>query len=190
MFSSGACAMWMPKVFVFMRDTFQTLKAKYPWLTLPFYASIWTSITVNFGPWSSTTEHRDVLNAAGVPCAIIAMGNFDPVKGGHLVLFDYRYAIEFPSGSVAHIISSSMRHANTPVATHEHRASVVQHMSGGLSRFIDSGYVTLRSLAGTALEAALQAAAPSRRLEVLSRFSTTASVVEDRNFVNGMSTGH
>jgi hypothetical protein len=176
--------MWMPKVYAFMRSIFATLKARYPWISRPFLGAVWTSLTINFGRHSSSRDHRDALNAAGVPCAIIALGNFDPTKGGHLVLFDIGYVIEFPSGSVAHIISGCLRHGNTPVAAHEYRASIVQHMSGGFSRFIDAGYTTVKSLFGTALEKALEDAAPTRRQEVLARFSTMDTLLEDRASLN------
>jgi hypothetical protein len=88
------------------------------------------------------------------------LGHFDDTKGGHPVLLDFRVLVQFPAGSVVHILSSPMRHANTPVAEGKFRISVIQYMSDSLSRFMDAGYKCVKNLPKH-VAAALQALAPA-----------------------------
>ncbi|KAJ7310667.1 hypothetical protein DFH08DRAFT_718702, partial [Mycena albidolilacea] len=82
----------------------------------------------------------DVLNLAFGWCAIQALGDFDPTKGGHLVLWDLMLVIEFPPGTLILIPSATLSHANIPVQAGDTRVSFTQFISGGLFRYVDNGY--------------------------------------------------
>ncbi|KAJ7019274.1 hypothetical protein C8F04DRAFT_1276466 [Mycena alexandri] len=61
--------------------------------------SVFTTTTFNFGPITVTLPHIDFGNLAWGWCAVTALGNFDPDRGGHLVLWDLKLIIRFPPGS-------------------------------------------------------------------------------------------
>jgi hypothetical protein len=109
---------------------------KYSNLQCAFPGSIWVACSINMGPRSVLDDHMDVGNAPGVPCAITALGKFDPTKGRHLVLFDLKLIIQFPPSSTILIPSASLRHGNIRVQDSETRYSVFQYMADGLSRHL------------------------------------------------------
>jgi len=97
-----------------------SLFEKDPSLQKPFN-SVFTATTYNLGPQVVCFPHVDFANLPFGFCAITAIGNFDPSKGGHLVLWDCKLAIQFPPGSTALILSRvlSESHSNTRVTAHE-----------------------------------------------------------------------
>jgi hypothetical protein len=78
------------------------------------------------------------MNYGGGMCFITSIGNHDPKKGGHLILWELGLAIEFPSGATAAIPSAVITHSNLPVAKHEERVSFTQYAAGALLRWVDS----------------------------------------------------
>ncbi|KAJ7363032.1 hypothetical protein DFH08DRAFT_951238 [Mycena albidolilacea] len=56
-------------------------------------ASVFAAATFNFGPATVTLPHLDFTNLAWGWCAITALGNFNPDKGGHLILWDLKLII-------------------------------------------------------------------------------------------------
>jgi hypothetical protein len=98
-------------------------------------------MTVNFGPRTVSLPHRDFANLSWGWCSISALGNFDPQKGGHLVLWDLGLVIEFPSGSTIIIPSAMVRHSNTPINDGETRYSVAQYSASGLFRWVENGFM-------------------------------------------------
>lgn len=96
--------------------------------------------TFNFGPQTCCLDHRDSGNLPFGWCAITALGDFDPKRGGHLVLWDLKVVIEFPPGSTIFIPSASLRHSNTTIAKGETRYSFTQYSAGGLFRWVDQGF--------------------------------------------------
>lgn len=84
----------------------------YPRFEKPFTNSIFPTCTFNYGPHVMTLEH---INATNVPygfCAIFACRSYDPVEGGHLILFDLGLVVWFPPGSVILVPSGTMCHSN------------------------------------------------------------------------------
>ncbi|KAF9440288.1 hypothetical protein P691DRAFT_793758 [Macrolepiota fuliginosa MF-IS2] len=80
-------------------------------------------------------------NACMVP-HFLALGNFDPAQGGHLVLHNLRLVIEFPPSSTILLPSATLEHSNTPVHAHEARASITHYSSGGIFRHADNSFRT------------------------------------------------
>ncbi|KAJ7074447.1 hypothetical protein C8F01DRAFT_971638 [Mycena amicta] len=106
----------------------------------PAALSVFASLTLNLGPQTATLPHIDLLNLAWGLCFITALGVFDPILGGHLVLWDLRLIIEFPPGSTIAIPSALLRHSNTSLRPGEIRYSVTQFSAGGLFRYVDNGF--------------------------------------------------
>ncbi|KAJ7661215.1 hypothetical protein B0H14DRAFT_3102670 [Mycena olivaceomarginata] len=102
--------------------------------------SVFAAATFNFGPRTVTFPHLDFANLAWGWCAITALGDFDPNKGGHLILWDLKLIIRFPPGSTIIIPSALIRHSNTSIQLHEKRFSFTQYTAAGIFRFIDNGF--------------------------------------------------
>jgi hypothetical protein len=102
--------------------------------------SVFAAATFNFGPRTVTFPHLDFANLAWGWCAITALGDFDPDKGGHLILWDLKLIIRFPPGSTILIPSALIRHSNTSIQPHEKRFSFTQYTSAGIFRFVENGF--------------------------------------------------
>lgn len=108
-----------------------------------FAGSIFACASMNFGPRVRSFMHRDPLNLPFGWCAITALGDFDPTKGGHLILWDLKLAVEFPPASTILIPSATLTHSNTAICgSHESRLSFTQYSAGGLFRWVDNGCQT------------------------------------------------
>ncbi|KAJ7831090.1 hypothetical protein B0H13DRAFT_1915619 [Mycena leptocephala] len=129
-----------------LRDHNAALHRRHPDLRRPFGHSTFFCAAFNFGPNVWTFRHRDVLNLAFGWCAIQALGEFDPTKGGHLVLWDLNLVVEFPPGALILLPSATLAHSNVPVAPEEKRASFTQFSAGGIFRYVDNGFRTEEQL--------------------------------------------
>ncbi|KAJ7633329.1 hypothetical protein DFH06DRAFT_1004397 [Mycena polygramma] len=109
-------------------------------------ASVFAAATFNFGLSTVTLPHIDFANLAWGWCAITALGNFDPDKGGHLILWDLKLIIRFPPGSTLFIPSALLRHSNTSIQSNEKRFSFTQFTAAGIFRFVDNGFKTDRTI--------------------------------------------
>ena len=114
-----------------------------------FARSQFSCITFNFGPRVCTSVHTDAKNCPHSMCAITSAGQYDPSKGGHLVLHDLKMIIEFPPGSTFLVPSALLRHCNTPVGESETRYSVTQYSAGGIFRWLEYGRRTEKELRAT-----------------------------------------
>ncbi|KAJ7054565.1 hypothetical protein C8F01DRAFT_1221296 [Mycena amicta] len=108
-FASAMFAFWAPRLYGYYLGYNHKLNAR-----RPFPKSVFSAAAFNFGPNVWTFKHRDVLNLPFGWCAIQALGNFDPTKGGHLILWDLRLVIEFPPGALILIPSATLSHSNIP----------------------------------------------------------------------------
>jgi hypothetical protein len=114
----------------------------HPHLVWNFHNSVFAATTFNLGPATITFDHTDNGNFAIGMCSITALGNFNPVTGGHLVLFDLGLVIQFPPGATILIPSAILRHGNIPIAPLEKRLSFTQYVAGGLIRWVEYGFRT------------------------------------------------
>ncbi|KAL0572706.1 hypothetical protein V5O48_009257 [Marasmius crinis-equi] len=137
---SGLFVAWAPLLFLYYANTIAALLDSDSSLSRPFANSVFSAVTVNFGPNTITYPHRDLKNLAFGLCAITAFGNYDWTKGGHLVLFDLKLVIEFPPRTTIFIPSSVLCHANTTIQPEEERYSVVMFSAGGLFRWVEQGF--------------------------------------------------
>ena len=101
-------ATWAPDLYSYYVQHIRLLYAKYPHLRRNFLNSIFTCCTFNFGPHACSFDHTDPANLLFGWCDITALGPFDPIRSGHLVLWDLKIVIEFPPGSTIIIPSATL----------------------------------------------------------------------------------
>ncbi|KAF7970990.1 hypothetical protein HWV62_22491 [Athelia sp. TMB] len=137
---SSAFNTWAPKAHQYYRHRLGPLFTRHPHLRLNFKNSIFPCCTVNFGPRTCCYPHVDSNNLPFGWCAITALGDFDYKRGGHLILWDLKLAIEFPPGATILIPSACLRHSNARIQKGETRYSFTQYAAGGLFRWVDHGF--------------------------------------------------
>lgn len=154
----------------------------HPHLSPPFSNSVFPAATFNLGPNVVTLEHTDGGNLPQGWCAIYSSGNFDPRRGGHLILRDLKLLIEFPPGSVVLIPSGTLKHGNVSIQPNETRRSFTQYAAGGLFRWVYFGFRTAKELEVEDPERAAYAdeSAPRRWREALEMFSKVDCLHFDR----------
>ncbi|KII83425.1 hypothetical protein PLICRDRAFT_119504, partial [Plicaturopsis crispa FD-325 SS-3] len=190
-FASTAFALYAPRLFGFYRQQMDRLFEWSPSLAKAgrnslFPNSVFAATTINFGPNTVTDPHRDMGNLAWGWCAVTAMGQFDPRRGGHIVLWDLGLVIEFPPGSTILIPSAVVTHSNTPIQPGEKCFSFTQYTAAGLFRWVYNGFMSdgraTTDGAGhstlTAAQAAQRSADTQRRWrDGLAMFSTLDELV-------------
>lgn len=139
-FASSAFKSWAPNLHGHYAENLDDLLKAHPSLRRNFPNSVWAAATFNFGPKVVTKKHRDYANLPYGWCAVTALGDFDPTKGGHLVLWDLGLIIEFPPGSTILLPSAAISHSNTPISRTESRSSFAQYSAGGLFRWAAHGF--------------------------------------------------
>ncbi|KAL1657906.1 hypothetical protein GGF50DRAFT_121366 [Schizophyllum commune] len=174
-FQNGVVKTWAPDYHSFLRENRRSMRSQHPDLRYNFRNSVWSATTINYGPRTATLPHKDFSNLPWGWCPITALGNYDPKRGGHLVLWELRLVVEFPPGSTIIIPSSLITHSNTTVGPGETRFSVTQYTAGALVRWVDQGFQTKEAfLASLTPEgrAAEEVKAKSRYLRGLGMYST------------------
>ena len=111
-----------------------------------FERSVFGSYTLNMGPQTVAGKHRDRLNKLSGWCAITALGNFNDISGGHLVLWDLELVIRFPAGSTILIPSALLYHSNTSISNGENRYSFTQYTAGHLFQWVENGHKSRKEL--------------------------------------------
>ncbi|KAJ7026231.1 hypothetical protein C8F04DRAFT_1268407 [Mycena alexandri] len=121
-------------------------RAKHIRRNFPEHHSVFTTATFNFGPVTVTLPHIDFGNLAWGWCAVTALGNFNPDRGGHLVLWDLKLIIRFPPGSTILLPSVILRHSNLKIGPHETRFSFTQFTPAGIFRWVYNDFRTDRDI--------------------------------------------
>ena len=112
----------------------------YGFLILPFAASIFIAIAINYGPKTVCLGHRDRGNLSYGWCAVTGFGKFDYRKGGHLILWELKLVVEMPPGCTVFLPSAIIKHSNTSIGSEETRYSIAQYTAGGLFRWVSRGF--------------------------------------------------
>ncbi|KAF9489949.1 hypothetical protein BDN71DRAFT_1400715 [Pleurotus eryngii] len=97
------------------RNMMDRLTQSQPELVRNITNSDYAAFTINFGPSTVSIPHTDCANLAYGLCAVTALGNFNPDKGGHLILWDPHVVIRFPPGTTLLIPSALVQHSNVPI---------------------------------------------------------------------------
>ena len=121
------------------------LFSRHRYLQHTFPNSIFPACTFNVGPNAVTFEHVDNGNFAGGLCPITCGGAFDSKLGSHLILFNWKVFIEFPSASTIIIPSSLLGHRNTPIQPGEHHVSFTQYCARGLIWWVQHGFQSIKA---------------------------------------------
>ncbi|KAI9056573.1 hypothetical protein FKP32DRAFT_1586074, partial [Trametes sanguinea] len=145
-FGSSAMQLFAPKLHQYYESTLNAVCEHDPSLRPNFPRNAFAAATFNLGPETVTYRHRDHLNLPFGWCAVTALGDFDPVSGGHLVIWDLKMIFEFPPGSSILLPSALLVHSNLPIAPGERRYSFTQYSAGGLFRWAASGFRPMNSL--------------------------------------------
>ncbi|KAF9472050.1 hypothetical protein BDN70DRAFT_819202, partial [Pholiota conissans] len=181
--ASGSFATWAPKLYTYTENSFESVLDSDNTLHRNFENSVWASFAVNFGPRTVCRRHRDTSNLPFGWCGITALGDFDATRGGHLILWELKIAVEFPSGATALIPSAAVTHSNAPIARSETRLSFTQFTAGGLFRWADQGHQPTSHYMDklTAQEKAAELQRQEERCKLaLSLFSTLDDLKEDQ----------
>ncbi|KDQ05865.1 hypothetical protein BOTBODRAFT_122173, partial [Botryobasidium botryosum FD-172 SS1] len=101
---------------------------------------------VNLGRRTVCHAHRDFKNLAYGVCLDLALGKFDPAKGGHLVLHELRTAVELGAGDVLFFPSAVVTHENVGIQPGEVRYSMTAFSAGSLFQYRDQGFETKKAL--------------------------------------------
>ena len=166
---SGAFKLFAPNVHADYSRVLDRVQSADMQLSRPFPNSVFAAATFNCGRRVVTLPHTDHHNYAAGWCAVIALGNYNPTFGGHLVLWDLKVMIEFPPGAVIFLPSAILRHSNTAVCKEETRMSFTQFSPGGLWRWEECGFQTQAEFLQSGGQFRVDGSA--RWLKALGRFS-------------------
>lgn len=133
---AGSMRVFAPDLRSFTIKTLASVKASVPRLRYPYEDHPFAAVTFNIGPAACTKPHKDLMNLSWGWCAVTSLGRYDHTKGGHLVLWDLKLAVEFPPYSTIFIPSAILAHSNTAIGPTECRSSVTQYNSSGLFRWV------------------------------------------------------
>ncbi|KAJ4473241.1 hypothetical protein C8R41DRAFT_775790, partial [Lentinula lateritia] len=138
-FQSAALSTWFPCCYREALYRKRQLNQLRPKLLPNFDNSVYSCMTVNFGPQTWTYIHTDSKNDPCLPCAVTSGGNYSWKLGGHMVLWDFGIILEFPPGTTILLSSAFLRHSNIPVLKGETRVSVTQYSAGSIRRWLEYG---------------------------------------------------
>jgi hypothetical protein len=139
-------AAYFPKVHQFYSSKLDSLLQHSPFLQRIFEKSIFSAMTVNFGPTIITHPHTDLGNLAWGQCVVTSCREFNTDLGGHLVFWDLGLVVRFPPGSTILLPSAILLHSNIKIQEGETWYSVTQYTAGGLLRWVYNGFCSDKSL--------------------------------------------
>ncbi|EKM54027.1 uncharacterized protein PHACADRAFT_98316, partial [Phanerochaete carnosa HHB-10118-sp] len=176
----GVFAWYFPKLYREYVNNMRTLEKEHPYLHRNHPESVFAAASVNFGS-AAALEHADFGNMANGICPVWCGGSFDPTKGGHIILRQFKLIIECPPGSIVLVPSAALRDGNTAIASGESRVSLTQYSAGRLFRWVRYGYQTWDSLRkkGKA-RADAEVSRNTRWKKEIEAFSTIDGLHEDR----------
>ncbi|KAJ8083539.1 hypothetical protein PM082_009413 [Marasmius tenuissimus] len=130
-----------PKLERLYSNVKQMIRVDNPSLADPLPGCCFSACNLNLGR-AVTLRHTDFLNLLFGQCAVLALGEFDYRKGGHLVLWDLGLVIEFPPGSMILLPSALVEHSNVSIAADERRSSITFYSASGLFRWVTNGFMS------------------------------------------------
>ena len=139
-FLTGVLAHWAPELHMYYANTLDTLHTHDRSLKRIFLTSVFAASTYNLGPRTVCFKHTDFTNLPFSMCTVTALGDFNPKKGSHLILWECGLIIKFPPGSTILLPSATILHSNVTVDRDECRYSFTQYTAGGLFRWVENGF--------------------------------------------------
>ncbi|KAK1236161.1 hypothetical protein PQX77_000592 [Marasmius sp. AFHP31] len=132
---------YFPRLHALYSNILHQLRVDNSELEVTFEQCCFAALNVNFGS-AVTLRHTDYLNLLFGQCAVFPVGDYDYTKGGHLVLWDLKLAIQFPPGSVILLPSALLEHCNASISAAETRSSITFYSASGLFRWVTNGYMS------------------------------------------------
>ena len=136
---------WAPNLHEYYNTMLNDLCAHNSSVTRPFDQSAFA--VTQFIPDTASTalEEEGTPDPEPTPtwCAHVALGNYDPTMGGHVVLWDLKVLVEFPPGCVVLLPSTTLL-PERPITTTlgevgELRRSFTQFTPRELLRWVERG---------------------------------------------------
>lgn len=180
--TSEALATYSPLPYHHLRRAMEELSKEDPTIQPLFPGSVYPTACANLGPRTCCRWHHDVNHYPGLPCWILALGDYDYKLGGHLVVPQLRLYIEFPPGASILLSSAGLKHGNTPIQDGELRYSFTQYCPGGLMRWVAYGCAPAGDFTD-AERVDMDERAGEGWKQQLARFSTPATLLRDRKWV-------
>lgn len=140
-FNLGLFETFNPRAFADCNDCLDDIERHHS-LKRNFAKTAFAATTLNLGQQSVSVDHVDIGNSHRTFCALTALSDHDPTRGGHLVLWDLGLMIQFPPGATILLPSSLLRHSNTTIQQRETRYCFIQYFAGGLFRWVENGFCT------------------------------------------------
>lgn len=171
------------KTYVEYKETLSEHLAQYPHLRPTSPKTVFAATTINFGTHVITPPHLDASNLAHGWCSDTALGDYDPNKGGHLILWPFKLAIRFPPGSTILFPSALITHSNIPILQHEQRRSIVQYSASGLFRWRYNGWCSDKDFIAKSSKAELLKRKEEQRdrwMNSLQNFTKWSNLLEGR----------
>lgn len=131
---------YAPDLHSFCKARLAELEKRDPQLQRPFKDAAFGAMSFNFGSDPCAVPHKDFKHLGFGWCSITSLGEFDATRGGHLVLWDFDIAIEFPPHSTVLIPSAILEHSNTAIQDGENRTSITQYNPAGIFEWIAYGF--------------------------------------------------
>jgi hypothetical protein len=119
-FQSNVFAAYAPRVYEFYSSNLNILLNQSPFLRQNFQRSVFSAMTINFGPVTVTKPHTDPGNLSWGQCVITSLGEFNADLGGHLALWHLGLVIRFPPGSSILIPSAILLHTTLTIDLHDY----------------------------------------------------------------------
>ncbi|KAK1234648.1 hypothetical protein PQX77_002151 [Marasmius sp. AFHP31] len=140
-YANHGMKVYYPKLETLYSNVKEKLRVDNPQLVDPLPGCCFSACNLNLGR-AVTLRHTDFLNLLFGQCAVLALGDFDYKKGGHLVLWDLGLVIEFPPGAMILLPSALIEHSNVSIAGDERRSSITFYSASGLFRWVTNGYMS------------------------------------------------
>ncbi|KAL0070404.1 hypothetical protein AAF712_002235 [Marasmius tenuissimus] len=140
-YANHGMKVYYPKLERLYTNVKDKLRVDNPSLSDPLPGCCFSACNLNLGR-AVTLRHTDFLNLLFGQCAVLALGDFEYKKGGHLVLWDLGLVIEFPPGAMILLPSALLEHSNVSIAGDERRSSITFYSASGLFRWVTNGYMS------------------------------------------------
>lgn len=131
---------YFPKLYEYYENSLEACCTLVPDCTRPAGDLPFAGFTLNVGRQCICEIHVDGCNLAGRVCLVAPFGEFDHLKGGHLILHELRIIVSLPSGSMIFFPSGLISHENIPISVHESRRAFTAFSPSAMFQWIDSGF--------------------------------------------------
>ncbi|KAJ7666210.1 hypothetical protein DFH06DRAFT_1322829 [Mycena polygramma] len=109
-----------------------------PSVLYPTDSSVYSAATFEFGGPHYRASPSAAQGEPGTWNVLTALGTFQPMHGGHLIVWDLGLVTNFPAGTTI-LIPACLRYSFVKVREGEHRYSLLQWSGSGIGRWYRNG---------------------------------------------------